>query len=58
VGEEGQVGEQGQGQPHHAGHGVVGRETVAGSPGPKVPQETAAKVQVYSHELEVVFGEG
>ena len=48
--------EQKCGQPRHTRPVAVGRDTVAGSLGPTVPQVTAAKVCY--HELEMVFGEG
>ena len=38
--EEGQEGQQGWGQPRHVCTQAVGRDTVAGSPVPKLPQDT------------------
>ena len=40
--QEDQEVEQKCGQPHHTRPVAVGRDTVAESPGPTVPQETAA----------------
>ena len=63
--EEGQEGQQGWGQPRHVCTQVVGRDTVAGSPVPKLPQDTAVvcyhepqdTAVVCYHEPEMVLGE-